>query len=451
MAANLHCPVCRSRYRDSKLSRNRPYRCKTCQAEIIFPERGSRAFVMPSSEEGRANPDTELPLRNVQACISTIGFPEDVDGFEHMMDRYKRYRDPEFALNMDVILANRSGVINWTAPRWFMPGDIMFFYHSVRASKYTIFIRNKFRAKCDALLAEQQSNPKSRRPFYSALADIEKVSDKIFSRAVEQAQKFNGTIFAVGRACDVPESGDGGEDHWRSRVYCDISFISIFESPLPLGQFKAIANVTQNTITPLYQSSFTAIREKLAKFNALPMWLREATVGEIAFNEICLETYRSANQQMSTSFHSERQMREYFIDFLLEEIKDAGTTIYKECRCWRDEEPTGFADYFVRLGGNWLAVEAKLNADLEISLEEQLAQYTNIDRFEPTLDGSARLSVQAGKNTHVMVLDCFGLWIAAPEEWASFDNRAHITRAELLDFPPLKLRQLILDALNPQL
>ena len=57
--------------------------------------------------------------------------------------------------------------------------------------------------------------------------------------------------------------------------------------------------------------------------------------------------------------------------------------LFEECECSRSGNPTGIADYFVSVHGQWVPVEAKLNVNAERDLAGQLQKYLYVDGFRP--------------------------------------------------------------------
>jgi hypothetical protein len=118
-----------------------------------------------------------------------------------------------------------------------------------------------------------------------------------------------------------------------------------------------------------------------------------------------------------TRFIHEAQIRAYLLDFLLRELKDIRTPLLQECRCFQNGEPTGYADYFLKVHGSWLPVEAKLNVLAESGLSTQIAKYIHVESFVPTKGR------QRGREFHVedsaicLVADQSGLYVTVDGEF----------------------------------
>ena len=97
---------------------------------------------------------------------------------------------------------------------------------------------------------------------------------------------------------------------------------------------------------------------------------------------------------------------------MLEELKDPRTPLLRECRCFRRGADTGLADYFVKVGGEWIPVEAKLSvlASSETKLLEQVNRYVAIDSFSPTVGTRVGESFAASSSPLCLVADQAGIY-----------------------------------------
>lgn len=361
----------------------------------------------------------------VQACISTIGFPQSVDDFFDMIWwRLDEFEDPGFALHMDVIIQQAERTANgefdadattieaWTAPKWFTQGDIMFLYHSVRATKWSRMIAHRLRG--------MQSKIIRRRTGARAMSRKQRLhewSDQIISRAIQQADAYGGSIFACGRCSGPIEREPVGDSYWKGAFYAPLNGLTVFARPLPLKSFEHLARITQTTITPLFRDGFSCIVESLSRENELPAYLSAARIGEESLREISAQNWRRINAECVVAFVTESQLREYFIDYLLNELKDAGTQVLKECACFRGGGHTGFADYFVMISGRWIPVEAKLNVLSELAIDDQLKQYLHLTAIKPTVAPNKGLTLPVASHAFCLVVDTHGIYLTSDGEW----------------------------------
>jgi hypothetical protein len=362
-----------------------------------------------------------------QACISTVGFPQNVDYFLEMIDhRLLEDEDPLLALNMDVLLrpklerdtdlySESDYTTEWTAPSWFMENDVIFFYHSVRAAKWSRMVQKQLISTVTAYENNIDKRfMKRKRPWKHRLYQW---SLQVIKRAIEQADEYSGTIFATGRGSGNTECYGNGDNYWKSRFYAPISGLTVFERPLPLKEFEDVVRISQSTITPLYQTGLNRIREKLSEHNRLPSFVADAVIPEFGFKNISSQNWREVISKTSSRFLSEIQVREYFVDRLLEEIKDSRTSVLLECRCFRNNTLTGIVDYMACIGGWHIPIEAKINIYSEADIASQLARYAHVNSFVPTVGIRKGISVKTTPHGVVLAVDSSGVFL-----WNTDDN-----------------------------
>jgi hypothetical protein len=239
-------------------------------------------------------------------------------------------------------------------------GDILFFYHTVAA---------RHRSRKLLKIAEHAGD---------------KTIMPILERANVLAEKYSGTIFGYAEIGGAPEFfEDDGPSHFKNKIAAPLGTIGILEVPLPASEFGRYVKIGQNTITPLGKREFNGIRHLISKDNDVSTHLADAEFGEVSFRNISRDSWRQVSCADSTRFCYELQLRSYLADYLLNEIKDPGTTVLQECQCYRKGQSTGYADYFVRIHGSWLPVETKLNIAAERDLPGQLRKYIHIELMKP--------------------------------------------------------------------
>ena len=207
----------------------------------------------------------------------------------------------------------------------------------------------------------------------------------------------------------------------------------------------------QNTpSTPLYEREFEGLKRQLSERNPLPEFLKRARIGGESFRDVTQENWPSISCSPGARFVNEAQLRAYLLDFLLEELKDPRTSLLRECRCFRGGAETGLADYFVRVGGQWIPVEAKLSvlASSETRLLEQVNRYVAIDSFSPTVGARVGESFSASSSPLCLVADQAGIYTISDGAFqgCSFGDPAWMREA--LDHSSVTtLRQWIEDAI----
>src|SRR5687768_9099065 len=88
-----------------------------------------------------------------QSCITSIGFPDTIDGVFEMIDG-NSYKG-ENLTDIDCLLDFRPhDGTSWTSPKWLTQDDILFFYHTKRGGLNASRLRNIARREYPKDLAD---------------------------------------------------------------------------------------------------------------------------------------------------------------------------------------------------------------------------------------------------------------------------------------------------------
>lgn len=352
--------------------------------------------IPPAADSGHGHAgDKHAPVeppdsisRMVQSSITSVGFPETLDEVFDMLEKNSYAGD--WLSDMDTLLRfdPAAGTV-WTAPKWMTEGDVLFFYHTKRGALRTAKLRNEA-----VRLFPRDSN-----------------IVRFLDRAAELSKKYGGKIFACAAVTGTTEYYAKESEHFDSRFFAPLGDVHVFARPLSSDDFKDFVKISQNTLTPLYAKQFDGIKRLLARGNELPAFLRGTAGGELSFRNVGRETWTELSCRPDARFIHEAQLRSYLLDFMLEELKDRGTALLEECLCVRAGVKTGFADYFVRLHGRWVPVEAKLNVLAERDLLGQVAKYVGIHSFTPTLGANRGKVYAADDHPLCLVADQSGVYV----------------------------------------
>ena len=363
--------------------------------------------------------------RYIQSCVTSIGFPEFPEDLEFMFEKNEGYApgrqltDLEIILNFDQLGADFA---EWTAARWMTEGDVLFFYHTNRGHK-----------KIKRLLKDFQTLDLTHRTHYRNTIET-------LERNLEMSKGVESCIFACAQVQgSAMYYAKEENEHFKSRNFVPFNSVHIFENPLHTKDFGEHFKIGQNTVTPIYARNFGAIRDLLAQRNELPDFLRYANVGELNFQNIGPENWRAIVASSQTRFLNEELVREYFIDYLLKEIRDPRTPILEECVTWRNGESTGRADYFVMIAGRWIPVEAKLNILTERDLLGQVGKYIRVDKFVPTIRQRRNTEFFPDRHATCIVIDQSGVYLTHDQQFVDCDferpwlSREGVTRDFVAD------------------
>jgi len=356
----------------------------------------------------------------IQSCITTVSFPETIQGVLNMVKGNKAYAN--WATDLDTFINyEREKPLFWTAPQWLTEGDIMFFY---------LAKRTKTRIK--RLLTETQEKFPQKRSLI-----------KLLKRAQSAADLYAGNIFACATVSGSTQLFEQQNKHFVSRLFAPLDKVHIFEKPVKQEIFSDYLRIGLSTITPLYKKEFDGLKNLLAKNNDLPSFLITSELGDKLFRNINHKNWRSISCSSNAKFIHEGQLRNYLIDFFLNEIKDKGTTVLEECECFRGKRNTGRADYFVKIFGLWFPVEAKLDISKEKKLLVQIEKYANINSFVPSKGKHRNNRFDTKMNPLTLIIDKSGLYFAfTKNEFVKIENLTlKWKREEFTEFTAIEVRE----------
>jgi hypothetical protein len=333
----------------------------------------------------------------VQACITNVSFPKDLEALYGMLEKNRSIAgDLDFFLNF-----TPGDTLYWTAPKWLTEGDILFFYHAATATQRISRLRRKAKA----------------------LALGELVAFLEHSHAL--ADRYSGTIFGYAIVAGQSEffDDDNSDLHFKGKVFAPLKRTHVFKNPLSAKVFAQTLKISrQSALTYLTRPQFDNIKQQLSIQNTLPDYLTDAEFAEQSLRNVTRDNWISVACADHTRFALEIQLRDYFLVHFLEAIKDAKTPLLEECQCRRNGKNTGFADYFIKLHGKWIPVEAKLNVKAEERLFEQLAKYIHIDSFVPTKGNRKDECFTTVDNDFCIVVDQFGIYFVLEDKYAECDE-----------------------------
>lgn len=295
---------------------------------------------------------------NVQAFISNISFPRTIDELKFFVKDVGRFNVEEILMFSET---------EWTAPKWAVKGDIVFFFHAKTAIQR---IRH--------LKIILKDNQKSLKDDYDILIDGLERAEKLYNQ-------YGGKIFAVGRILDKPhyDYQEGDEIyHWKTRIYAPIGDIKTLQNPVDISEFSDFIRISrQSAITPVLGGDFIELRNIIIKQkNLLPVYVTQGRASPLPLSKINKDNWLYLTQEYRCRFYLEMQFRKFYVDYLLSAISDQ-KKIFSECACYRKGKPTGYVDNCILFNKRWVPVEVKLNFDAERDLISQLKQYTDVERI----------------------------------------------------------------------
>ena len=299
---------------------------------------------------------------NVQAFLSNVSFPKNIKDLDYYADQF------------DVEVLMCSEWVEWTVPKWTVPGDIVLFFHAKTAIQS---IR-----RLETALKKEKEHLSQRE--YERLW-------KALQRARLLYQKYGGKILAIGKVAEQPfydaHPGMSEEEELQlninfitsRRIFAKIDEICLLPCPVDISEFSDFIFVSrQSAITPVVGSDFEHLKALLAAGNKLPLYLLESSAIPLPLQKINPENWLEVTQAYRRLFTLEIQFRRFYVDYFLRVLGDQ-KKFFSECACHRDGKRTGFADNAVKLGGKWCFVEIKLNVQAELHLHDQLKKYCHAE------------------------------------------------------------------------
>jgi hypothetical protein len=307
------------------------------------------------------------------------------------------------------ILFSKTRECFWSAPKQDLLDGALFFYLGNRA------LTNVHRCVRQA----KNENWREDSPFMRSLLE-----------AAQFIENNAGSVIGVAKVLSIPGPGSG--PGFRRRVFAEIDLENFyhFANPLPYKIFQNICPIYGQTVVALVADKANWLRNELGKSNELPLWLTDMTFGESKYSGINAENWMEKISAphifIEDNQRQEETIRAYFLNFLINEIKEDGSCYYEECNTWRNSHRTGRVDYFFKIHGEWVPFEAKVAVNTEPDIYSQIRQYINIDHFdynEIRSDGkettSRKGSQKAGNHKVCLIGDQFGIYLT---QNASFIN-----------------------------
>lgn len=332
-------------------------------------------------------------IENVQSFIFNQSVPRTLEDLQYLIGYRDLFHTEEIL--RDIHLGE------WTVPRWAGKGDIVLFMHAKTAN---------------VNLKNISVNLSLRRAEFS---DKEfTILSEWIERGLALHKRYGGKIFAIGQVLSSPEKMSRGQDenyHWGSAIYAVVDNVHILDNPVDISEFNDFIRVTrQGAITQVVGSDFEKLREIISKTNCIPDYYSRSFVSVFPFSTVNRNNWLQLTNEYRRRFLSEEQLRNYYVDYLLQELGDS-RTFYRECRCRKDKKPDAFVDNIILFDGRYLPVEIKLSISSERNIKTQLSRYSSCDWM--VLDTKLNKSITAEwmYPDRVLVIDRDGVHIFLAE------------------------------------
>lgn len=326
-----------------------------------------------------------MPIKGKQmtikgsAFITNVSYPRDTDSFVDMIEKNEGCSDLEslFLESDGEMFSEDEGELIWTAPNWAMPNDMFIFYHSVSALPSTKSIYNRVSRE------------------YPEESDLIKIA----KNQISWAEKYAGTIFAIAKVgYRTKIDNEASKDlHFDSKTFARPLDLIILDNPIHLTEFRRYVEIRkQATITPVAKSQFDGLWGLICRDNKVGIFENFNFVDN-EFEKISKENWKEIIVKKNIRFLNENQVRKYYLDLILEEIKDDGSKLYEECVVSK----SAIADYFISINNKWYPVEAKLHFSNEDHLFDQLNKYAGTKKFTPH---NCKNAIETRNNTTKIII-----------------------------------------------
>lgn len=336
----------------------------------------------------------------VEAFISAISFSDTLDQLRCEVGDHCEWGYEE--TNLESLFREAKELFDepfigtWSAPKWATKDDIIFFY----------LTKDRPPTRVNKLIKQAKKN---QNDLLGILERNKKLIDK-----------YSGTLFGCAKIVDSSyRVNQKIETHYKkNKTYAPYAQCFIFEHPLKLEEIEKYVPITRGaTNTDVLGESFSDLKQELLKKNNLPDYLIESYPGGKNFKNVNVKSWRSISCNPKKKFVNEAQIRDYFLDYLLKEIKDNRTPLLKECRAYKnDKYNNGIVDYLIKVNNTWIAVEAKLNIQCEKDIIAQITKYTNANYFVPTT-GQNKGNKYQTKSSLCLIGDMHGLYLVCKDRF----------------------------------
>jgi hypothetical protein len=269
-------------------------------------------------------------------------------------------------------------------------------------------------------------------------------------RAERNSELYSGTIFGFAEVAGRPVRISEERTHWKGKIYAPLANVHIFKVPLSYESFHDILVINKTTIS-VNGAIFDEIKKRLAVGNILPAVLNNTRPAGIGFREVSPENWDQVACHKDTRFIDEEQIRAYYADYVLSRIRDPGSAVYTECNCYRGNQRTGRADYFIKLAGNLLPVEAKINVLAEQDTVSQIRKYIHIDFFVAAKGAPKDNRIKIADLPFCLIIDQAGIYLTKNGEFLGCGLDSPLCKREnLLRDNLLQVRDEIVQLINQE-
>lgn len=255
-------------------------------------------------------------MNNVQSYIANVSYMTS-------LEEMKFYVDKDYLTDLEMFVCCPEE-LNFTAPKWAVRDDIVFFFHAKTAMQKVRHLRSQIK--------------KSKEKYVDYLEKF----DEILKFAELFYEIYGNKIFGVARVSELPQYEENAENiHWRSRIYAKMSDFKFLERPIPLEEFNSFLKLaSQTSITPVLGDQFDKLKDIVLKDNDDIGFLKNSVATPVPLRNISEENWIDIAGKYRRRFFLETQFRKFYVDYLLKILGDQ-KKFYFECSCYKDGKFVG--------------------------------------------------------------------------------------------------------------
>lgn len=323
-------------------------------------------------------------MNNVQSYIANVSYMTS-------LEEMKFYVDKDYLTDLEMFVCCPEE-LNFTAPKWAVRDDIVFFFHAKTAIQ-----------KVRHLRAQIKKNKEKYKYYLDKFDEILKFAELFY-------EIYGNKIFGVARVSESPQYEENAENiHWKSHIYAEMSDFKFLERPIPLEEFNSFLKLaSQTSITPVLGDQFDKLKDIVLKDNDDIGFLKNSVATPVPLRNISEENWIDIAGKYRRRFFLEAQFRKFYIDYLLKILGDQ-KKFYFECSCYKDGKFVGRPDNYIYISGKYLPVEVKLNNRSFPNLNTQLDKYCNVDTVE--LDKNKTAKSEKLHSGYCIIVDVYSIGV----------------------------------------
>ena len=323
-------------------------------------------------------------MNNVQSYIANVSYMTS-------LEEMKFYVDKDYLTDLEMFVCCPEE-LNFTAPKWAVRDDIVFFFHAKTAIQ-----------KVRHLRAQIKKNKEKYKYYLDKFDEILKFAELFY-------EIYGNKIFGVARVSESPQYEENAENiHWKSHIYAEMSDFQFLKRPIPLEEFNSFLKLaSQTSITPVLGDQFDKLKDIVLKDNDDIGFLKNSVATPVPLRNISEENWIDIAGKYRRRFFLEAQFRKFYIDYLLKILGDQ-KKFYFECSCYKDGKFVGRPDNYIYISGKYLPVEVKLNNRSFPNLNTQLDKYCNVDMVG--LDKNKTVKSEKLHSGYCIVVDVYSVGV----------------------------------------